>query len=73
VAEFDYPCLMYGAYTFRLEDETGAILVNVNGTWTPGVVLPVVTGTRVVVRGQVFVLSTGIVQVEASEFPHVAQ
>ena len=43
--------LLYGAYIFTLDDDTGAIQVNVNGSCTPGVVFPVGTGGKVVVQG----------------------
>ena len=46
-----YGCVMYGAYSFLLDDGTGTIQVNVSGSCTPGVVLPVSTGNKVIVEG----------------------
>jgi hypothetical protein len=49
--------VLYDAYIFTLEDETGSVQVNVPGHCVPGMVIPVSSGNKVVVEGVFHVIS----------------
>jgi hypothetical protein len=51
--------VLYGAYTFTLDDGTGSIQVRVKGACVPGVVLPVTPDSRVVITGVFRAMSRG--------------